>query len=67
MFNGDIEDPFEQPGREPEFLADEWLREEFEERAAIFEYEGGLARNEAEYAAKTLLSMHSSLERGSDD
>ena len=32
-------------------------REEFEERSAILEFEGGLSRNEAEQAAYTLLSM----------
>jgi Protein of unknown function (DUF3631) len=43
--------------RQRESLGSESLREEFEERAAIMEFDGGLSRDEAEHAACTLVSM----------
>ena len=43
--------------RQAEFLEEESLREDFEERAAILEYDAGLSRDDAEHAAKMVLSM----------
>ena len=45
------------PNVDPQSLPDD-LREAFEERAAIFEYDAGISRATAEAAALTAMSFH---------
>jgi putative DNA primase/helicase len=49
----DVSDVTDRQRESPDY---EWWREEFEERAAILEYDGGLSRDQAEHAACTLVS-----------
>jgi putative DNA primase/helicase len=49
----DVSDVTDRHRESPDY---EWWREEFEERAAILEYDGGLSRDEAENVASTLVS-----------